>query len=250
MLRYYISENMKIKNTLVQKLTFIAPVSVILISVLLTGNYFQIDIYNWWYTLIIPAGLPLICSLLFKIDGGKKKNRGVLGLYVDLKKVWMAKVFTGVSIIAVSTLLIFIAAQLVVYIIPFKSAYPIPLKDGAIATVLIIITTAWQVPLYIFISRKIGMVISVILGMSISIGSIPISTENMWWLCPFSYTSRIMCPILKILPNGLMAVPESVTFKPELLNVSSVGFAVIVTIILFLVITILTGRLYENVEAR
>ena len=50
MIKYFISENIKIKHTFANKLIFIAPVMLALLSGLLTADYFQVDIYNWWYT--------------------------------------------------------------------------------------------------------------------------------------------------------------------------------------------------------
>ena len=59
-----------------------------------------------------------------------------------------------------------------------------------------------------------------------------------------------MCPILKILPNGLMAVLESQTFVPEVLDISQIPFALTVSIILFILITYVTAKWYEKQEAR
>ncbi len=41
MLKYFISENMKINHTFVKKLVWIAPIMVILLSGFLASNYFQ-----------------------------------------------------------------------------------------------------------------------------------------------------------------------------------------------------------------
>ncbi len=249
MLKYYISENMKIKHTFVKKLTFIAPLAVIILSVLLAARYFVIDMYNWWYVLILPAVIPLICALLSKVDY-RMKNKTVLGLPVDLKKVWIAKVLTGVSIIAVSTMIIFIAGVLSVYVIPIKSIFNISAISGFIGALLIIITSIWQVPLYILISRKIGLFPSVIIGIAVSILSVFIAVQNIWWIVPFSYTSRIMCPVLNILPNGLQAIPESITFAPELMDTSTIPFVVGVSITLFIILTLVTAKWYEKQEAK
>lgn len=59
MIEYFISENMKIKRKFVKKLVWIAPIMVILLSVFLTATYFQVDIYNWWYTFILPGVIAI-----------------------------------------------------------------------------------------------------------------------------------------------------------------------------------------------
>ena len=249
MFKYLISEKIKIRRTLVKKLTFIAPAFIILISALLAVDYFQIDIYNWWYAIILPEVIPLISALLSKVDG-KMKDKAVSGLSVDLKKVWISKVIIGVMIIASASMIIFCAAQLSIYFMPFTSVTNIPMITGFIGTMIIIITSMWQIPLYMFISRKIGLFPTVISGMAVSILSIITAVSRVCILFPFSYASRLMCPILKILPNGLMALPESQTYTPELMDISSIPYAIAVSLILFIVIGFMTARWYEKIEVK
>ena len=59
-----------------------------------------------------------------------------------------------------------------------------------------------------------------------------------------------MCPVIKILPNGLLAVPESATFSQELLNKDAIFLGITVSIILFVLFSFLTAKWYENQEAR
>ncbi|WP_455796845.1 hypothetical protein [Clostridium butyricum] len=47
-----------------------------------------------------------------------------------------------------------------------------------------------------------------------------------------------------------MAVKDSQTFKPELLEISQIPFAIVVSIILFAVFTYMTAKWYEKQEAR
>lgn len=249
MIKYLKSENIKIKHTFANKLIFIAPVMIAMLSALLTADYFQIDIYNWWYTMLLPGVLSIECCLLVRIDG-KKKNKAVLSLSIDLKKVWIAKIVVGVKNISISCFIIFIAAQLSIYIMPFNSISNIEFINGFIAFLVMVITSMWQVPLYFFIGKKIGLFPTIIFSMAAGMFSTITAVSKLWWINPLSYTSRLMCPILKILPNGLMAVPESVTFVPEVLNISQIPFALIVSIILFILITYVTANWYEKQEAR
>lgn len=249
MLEYFISENMKINHTFAKKLVLIAPMMVILLSGFLAANYFQVDIYNWWYTSILVGVISLGSSLLSKIDGSMK-NRAVMALPVDLKKIWLAKILVGVKSIFISCMVIFIAGELSVFIIPINSISNISMLSGLAGTLVIIITSIWQAPLYFFLGNKIGMFPTIILSVAVNIFSVITAVEKFWWINPFSYTSRLMCPILKILPNGLMANPESKTFTPELLNAWVIPFGVGISIVLFVIITYLTAKWYEKQEAK
>lgn len=249
MFKYLVSENMKIRHTFVKKLVFIAPIMVIILSGFLAANYFQIDIYNWWYTLIFPGAVALESTLLYKVDGSMK-NKSVIGLPLDLKKVYLAKILVGVKNISVSCLIIFIVGQLSISIVPIDSISHISMLNGLIGTLVIIITSMWQVPLYFFLGNKIGMFATVILSIGINIFSVFMAVEKFWWINPFSYTSRLMCPILELLPNGLIAKPGSQTFTPEVLNSWAIPFGIGICILLFIIITYLTAKWYEHQEAK
>ncbi|ENZ35279.1 MULTISPECIES: lantibiotic immunity ABC transporter MutE/EpiE family permease subunit [Clostridium] len=249
MFKYIISENMKIKRTFAKRLMFIAPFMIIVFSTLMAGPYFQIDIYNWWYTIIFPGVLAVECLLLLNIDG-KNKNKGVLSLNVNLKKVWVSKVVVAIKNITISCFLIFVAAQTSIYVSPFESISNINFINGFLAFIVMILTSMWLIPVYFYIGKKIGLFPSVIISMCAGIFSIITAVESWWWVNPLSYTARLMCPILKLLPNGLMAVKDSQTFKPELLEISQIPFAIVVSIILFAVFTYMTAKWYEKQEAR
>lgn len=249
MFEYFMSENMKINHTFVKKLVWIAPMMVILLSGFLAANYFQVDIYSWWYTLILPGTIPLGSSLLARVDGSMK-NKVVMALPVDLKKIWIAKILVGVKNILISCIIIFIAGQLSVFIIKMNSISDISMLSGLAGTLVIIITSMWQIPLCFFLGNKIGMFPTIVLSIAVNIFSVIMAVKEFWWVNPFSYTSRLMCPILKLLPNGLVAKPGSQTFTPELLDAWGIPFGVGISIVLFIVITYLTAKLYERQEVK
>jgi ABC-2 type transport system permease protein len=248
MLQYFLSENIKIKHTFMEKLIWLSPALLILISMSLTARYFQVDTYNWWYTWMLSGTLSLSCVYLSRVDGAMK-NRATISLPLDLKKVWIAKVFVGIKNISISCVIIFVAAQLSVFIMPINSIVNIPMFNGFIGTIIIIVTCIWQVPLCMFLGSKIGMFPTIILNLGINIFSIIMSVGKYWWINPFTYCDRFLCPILKILPNGLAAEPGNPTFTPELLNTSVIPLGIGISIGLFLIITYLTAKWYEGKEA-
>lgn len=248
MLQYFLSENIKIKHTFMEKLIWLSPALLILLSMSLTARYFQVDTYNWWYTWMLSGTLSLSCVYLSRVDGAMK-NRATISLPLDLKKVWIAKVFVGIKNISISCVIIFVAAQLSVFIMPINSIINIPILNGFIGTFIIIVTCIWQVPLCMFLGSKIGMFPTIILNLGINIFSIIMSVGKYWWINPFTYCDRFLCPVLKILPNGLPAEPGNPTFTPELLNTSVIPLGIGISIILFLITTYLTAKWYEGKEA-
>lgn len=247
MMQYFFSENLKIKHTFIKKLMWLAPILVILFSACINTFYFQSGVYNWWYALMLPGILSLDCVLLSRIDGSMK-NRAIIGLPINLKKIWVTKVLIGVKNIAFSCMLIFVAAQLGAFVLPIDSASKIAELNGLFGIIIIIITYAWQVPLCMFLGSKIGMFPTIILSVVVNFISGAMAIEKYWWVTPFSYPERLMCPILKILPNGLQAQPGNQTFTLEVLNTSAIPLGIGVSIILFLTVTYLTAKWYERQE--
>ncbi|NFA42841.1 lantibiotic immunity ABC transporter MutE/EpiE family permease subunit [Clostridium botulinum] len=247
MLKYILAENKKTKNTFLNKLVWLAPLLTILLSMFLAVNYFQIDSYNWWYTMMLPGSLALGCCLLSRIDG-KMKNTAVISLPINLKKVWFAKSLIGIKNLAISCIIILFCSELGVVLINLESMKEISLINRIYATILLIITFMWQVPLNIFLENKIGLFGTVILSLVANLFLGIMAVKSYWWMIPFSYPFRIMCPVLGVLPNGLMAVPESQTFTPEVLSYSSIPFGIIVSTSLFLILTYLSAKWYERKE--
>lgn len=247
MLRYFLSENLKIKNTFLSKLIWIMPILTIIFTILIEPSYFQHASYNFWYVLILPGAVSLIFTLLNRIDGNMK-NKVVLSLPLDLRKVWMAKVLVGIKSMSISCIIIFLAAQLSPIVINIKSEKEIPVFVGLVAIIILVITFAWQVPLCMYLGNKIGLFQTVLINIAVNFIFTTLAVKNFWWAIPFTYPARLMCFVLKILPNGLPAEPGSKTFNPELLNVWNIPLGLSISIVLFLVVTSLTAKWYNAQE--
>lgn len=126
----------------------------------------------------------------------------------------------------------------------------ISMISGLWGTLVIIITSMWQIPICFFLTNKIGMFPTIVLSIIVSVFSVIIAVNKFWWANPFAYTDRLMCPILKLLPNGLIAKPESQTFTPELLSAWEIPFGILISIMLFIGITYLTAKWYEKQEVK
>ncbi|MHC1685077.1 MAG: lantibiotic immunity ABC transporter MutE/EpiE family permease subunit [Clostridiaceae bacterium] len=248
MLGYLLSENIKIRRTFLKKFIWIAPMLTMLLSLFLARDYFQIDSYNWWYVMMLPGTVSLSCSLLSRVDGSMK-NRSVMSLPVNLKKLWVAKVLIGIKNLVTSCMIIFIVGQLISLFIHSNTMIKIPFLNGLWGTLLLIITFMWQVPLCMFLGNKIGLFPTTLLNVAANILFGVMAVEKFWWIVPFSYPARLMCPVLRILPNGLLAQPGSQTFTPELLNYLVIPFASVISLILFIGVTYLTAKWFDKQEA-
>lgn len=248
---YFKSEYLKIKHTFIGKLIFLAPIFTILCTLALEPTYFQINMYNWWYSMLLPGMVSLLCTLV-AVKDKKMKNMAVLSLPVDLKKVWISKILVCMLMIVIASIIHLFGVVVIGNVLPFQNPEGrIPITSSALGSLVLIITFLWQVPLCLFLGSKVGMFPTILINIvAYELGAVIFSLKKVLWLIPYAIPARLMCPIVKILPNGLPAVPGSKRFEPELLSHSVILPGIIITLVLFVILTILTAKWYEGQEAK
>lgn len=250
MIPYVVSEKIKIKHTFLNKLIWLAPFVPILFAFLVSGDYVQLNSYNWWYTMILPGMLSLSCVLLVEKDK-KMNNRAILSVPVSLKRVWLSKILLVLGILICSCIIFFCGIQLFGLLININDFLAIPVADALLGIIVLVVTFMWQIPICLFLGNKIGVFLTVLLNMGVNVFlGIQFATKSSWWMNPYAYPSRLMIPIVKILPNGLLAKPESVTFKPELLSYHVLLPGIVISVVLFLLFTYVTTKWFEKQEAK
>ncbi|SFC25631.1 ABC-2 type transport system permease protein [Bacillus sp. 491mf] len=250
MIPYVAAEKIKIKHTFLNKLIWLAPFVPILLAFLVSGDYVQLNSYNWWYTMILPGMLSLSCVLIAEKDK-KMNNRAVLSLPISLKRVWLSKILLVLGILICSCVIFFCGIQLFGLLVNIKDFKMIPAVNALLGIVVVIVTFMWQIPICLFLGHKIGVFLTILLNMGVNVFlGIQFATKSMWLINPFTYPSRLMIPIVKILPNGLYAEPGSVTFTPELLSYHVILPGVVISVMLFLLFTYVTAKWFEKQEAK
>ncbi|ONI40166.1 hypothetical protein AN640_01395 [Candidatus Epulonipiscium fishelsonii] len=234
------SNFIKQRRTFSKKLLFIAPITPMVLSVLLLqGNYFIENSCNWWYAFILPASIFIIVG--FNISRERKKNRhGLFSICADKRKLWVSAVLTNTISLLILNLGFFICITICPYILGVAD---LRVGKNLLASFLLFITFSWQIPLFMFIAEKTGAFVAIFIGLVLNMVGIYFAPSNLWYI-PFAIPSRLMCPVIGIMPNGLPVEPDSI------LNDSSVVLiGVVITIILYFIITSLTTLWYNKLEA-
>ena len=239
MLKYLQAENLKCKRTFIKKLIFLAPMVTFLMA-LSSVVWFQANSFNWWYMMILPGYISIMAVMTNEREEKKLRYRAVFGLPISLKKVWISKVLVNGIYMALSCMVLSVGIILAGY----KFTITVPFLRALVAAVLIAVTFLWQVPFCIFLAKKMGMLGTVLInvGGTFILGALTVTT-SMWWICPYSWTSRIMCPVIGHLPNGLRAETGS-----PLLNPSVIPIGIILSLILFALLLIVTANWFEKQE--
>lgn len=231
------SEFQKNRRTSINKFIIITPLLALLFSFTWGGG--QNGAYNWWYTMFLPGMLAIISSAV--ITREKKLSYKGLFLYpIDKKYIWLGKI-VYISILLIITSLIFMIG---IIIIGYLSKATIPLKANILATIILILTFLFQIPMTTFLTVKFNMFVSVLFNIGMTIlGVVSFGTNSFLKFSPYGIISALMCPVLHILPNGL-PVPEN----SPLLKGNHILRDTIINIIAFLVLSILTTIWFEKKE--
>ena len=111
--------------------------------------------------------------------------------------------------------------------------------------IVVFVTTVWQIPFSFIISKKLGVIFSVLVNLAISFSGVFLALKPYWMFCPWAWVNRSMISILGILPNGLPV-------EEDLIHAQSydVLIAIVASVVLTMLLSIVSTTLYKKSEAR
>lgn len=235
------SENLRYKRTFSQKLFYIAPIY-ILIYILDCSRYtFSISM-NLWSVAFMPFTIAILCSLVALREKKAGNYRTLKSKDIDLKKMWISKIL----VISYYTLLASIMVILYLLIIKLiHNSSSIPIGDLFLATFVIWLTTLILIPICLFLSENFGSFSGIIITCIGFLWGVLMAPDSNWYLCPWSLNVRLMCPILKLRPNGLILENTS-----PLLDPSVISTGILISVGGFIVLSILTSLWFAKKETR
>ena len=217
-MNYLKAEHLKHKRTFTRKLIILAPLVTAIMNIF-APLWYQINSYNWWYILLYPGFLTLICVLVEQRDNGKLKYRSILSLPVSLNRVCSAKIEIA-SIYVVLGNLIFLMLNilggfgiLTIYKIPFT----IDIWQAVSGTICIVITSLWTF----------------------------VANTFLWIICPYSWVPHLMISVLGILPNG-----EPVANQGMTMSFLTIILMLCISLLLFVILSYVAGRCFNKQEER
>lgn len=226
------------------------PVVSVVFAAVLTGEYFVVDTYNWWYIGLYPGMIGIVCGMIGGKDK-KKKNFTLWSLPCEMGKIWDAKIFTGAFFSGLSviflTVLSFAVAKLLGEGLHIEFLAQPSAKMQILAGIVLFVTTLWQVPFCLFLSQKIGSFPMFLVHMgSFTLMSTMVSLKPWYMALPGGITSRLMCPLLGILPNGLLAREGAVTYSPEFMESWNLPVGVLASLIWFFLFFLGSRKWFER----
>lgn len=246
----YKAEILKNSHTASGKAAVFMPVLIAIISVFLTKEYFMVDLFNWWYMVLLPGMLAVICG---GVSGKERRseNRNILVLFADVKVIWDAKVLCVMRLYAFSSVFMTGIAVLMRSILKYKLhveyVLDIDYKRMAAAMAVLMITFLWQIPFCMLLEQLAGMPLMLAVHMLIyGVSACSLSLKPYFMMFPGAIPARLMCVVLGILPNGLLAKEGMATFSTELLDDRMIGAGVVCALLWFFFLWLVTRRIYER----
>ena len=236
------AESIKLKRTFAKSLLWLAPFVTMALCILLgSGSYLQGATYNWWYTMLLPGALSLFCALVLRKDA-RLGYRGLLGLPVEPDRLWWGMLLVCAAFLVGSCLWVFLLTSLGGLVF----GQTIPYLRCLAASLLLTLCFLWQVPLCLLLAERLGLFAAVLLGLGANLFlGLWAADRWFWWAVPFAIPSRLMCPVLGVLPNGLPVPAGSPLSDPGVLLPGA-----LLSLLLFLLLALLTARLFQRREVR
>ncbi|MFA9465413.1 MAG: lantibiotic immunity ABC transporter MutE/EpiE family permease subunit [Velocimicrobium sp.] len=243
MFNYIKAEHLKCKRSFAKKMVIIAPLVMLMLAIV-SGRYFVENGYNWWYTMIFPGFITLITALLNQKEENKLHYRTVFALPVSLRKVWISKVLLIAGYVATASLIHLVGIIIGKYC--YNSTSVITVSQMIVATLILVVVSLWQIPLCLFLSKKFGLMVTILINVG---GGIVLdlcaASRSFWWVCSYSWGTRLMCPVLGILPNGLLAQHGDALLNPEVILLG-----IIISVIFFVLLLTVTANWFSRQEVK
>ncbi len=243
------AEMLKYRRASSVKLLLILPLVCSLLSAALTWDYFTIDNYNWWYVTLYPACVALVCAAIADKDK-RLGQRALFTLPCDMGRVWDAKIITGMVFsglsIGVLCLLTLAGTFMMHGMMGVTFAVEVPVARQLAGCAVMWLASLWQVPVCLWLAQKIGRMPTVVIHVVVVSFALLVALKPWYMMVPGAIVPRAMCALLGVLPNGLPAVAGSVSYAPELMQMSNVGIGVAAALLWLALSWVLSRKWFQR----
>ncbi|MCC0632546.1 lantibiotic immunity ABC transporter MutE/EpiE family permease subunit [Clostridioides sp. ZZV15-6388] len=251
------SELLKYKRTFMGKLIVFIPIffalysgitqSTIMKNPLSQSSSWSWDtllalVFNTWPLVFLPLGMGLFATLVAGQERKAGNYRTLRAYNVSPMALWINKVMAMAVYTLLSTLVLIVATIISGL---FLSEGAIPFGKIIAGGFVCWFVSLTLIPIQLWVATWKGTFSSMgiaLVGMMVSVLT---AIKSLWFAVPWSWAMRLMCPIVGVHPNG--AILE--TGNP-LLDSSVIPVGIIVSMVVFVVITVITGIWFNRREVK
>lgn len=201
-MRYLKSEYIKYKRTMINKLLWIAPLFTAFFAWIVGGFVgYQYMTFYWWYAFLMPGTIAIICALSNLSEESAGKYYSVLSLPLNLTKFELSKVIVIMGKIMISAIFLALLTSISNILSPDTVVYSV--WKSIIGSLCITVASIWQIPMCLCLSRKVGLILPVILNSVLGILSSTITGNlTLGWLWPYCWAGKLAESLMGIKSNG------------------------------------------------
>lgn len=241
-MKYLKAEQLKFKRTIFNKLIVIAPFLTAVFAWLVGGFYgFQYMTFYWWYAFLLPGTIAILCFLSHQKEERAGNYYSIFSMPINLKRFEFAKAIILIEKLVIAGILLAVFSSISNIISPTLAVYSI--GHGFVGSSGLIIASIWQIPICLFLVRKAGMFLSIIGNTLLGILSPIMFGKTMFaWICPYCWGAKFAEMYMGIRSNG--------TFLGEILYSWKASLPIVLSALLFILLSFLDARSFLKREGR
>lgn len=246
------SEFLKYRRTLTRKLIFFSPLFFVLLALLQKlfmpandlrpGELLIAMIYNWWPVLFVPIGMAIFASLIELQEKRAGNYRSLKARHISPVAIWVSKIFVMAIHLLFTTVILILATFLSGIIIAGGN---IPLDNVFVAGFVVWITSLALIPLQLWVANGLGTVASIVMGVMGLVLGVIAAPSSYWIYIPWSWSTRLMSPIIGVHPNGTILEPTS-----PLHDSSVILIGIIISLTTTVIVSWMTAKWFYHREVQ
>ncbi|SET14592.1 lantibiotic immunity ABC transporter MutE/EpiE family permease subunit [Anaerobranca gottschalkii] len=246
------SESIKYRRTFTRQIILFAPLFFIIIALLqkifMPANYLPpwqlllCQVYNWWPVIFIPLNIALLAALV-AVQEKKAGNYRNLRLHnISPLIIWISKIVLMAYHIMLATFVLIALIIISGFIVARREIPWIKIFAGGFT---IWLTSLAVIPLQLWVATWKGTFFSMAVGFAGLISGIIAAPKYYWIYVPWSWATRLMCPIIGVHPNGVPLETSNPLSSP-----SVIPAGVALAIAALIIFTIITAVWFNRREVR
>ncbi|AND80120.1 lantibiotic immunity ABC transporter MutE/EpiE family permease subunit [Streptococcus pantholopis] len=249
------SELLKYRRTFIKKLAVLLPLLFVLQAVPsiwlmpkdVVRGWEHVDtmVFNIWTTAFLPLGIALFTYLA---DLQERKSGGYRSLRAHAyfpANIWVSKVIVIALMTLIAAAILFAATILSGLITVTDGKWAIPWATILLASLFAWVTSLAIIPIQLWVATRQGLFASMGLGFFGFIAGVFIADKAYWFVFPWSWAPRMMCPLLQLNPNGVMLEAGD-----PLLDTSVLPLGLVLSIAAFVIFTGITALWFQRRELK
>lgn len=248
---YLKSEIVKTKRTSVRKLPLAIPLLCSLLAIgftLLSGDPAIVNLsvetmINHWGILWLSVFIALTAGLLNTLERKSTQFKTIIGLPINLPKKELSRVIFVAGLVGLGSLVL-MALLCVTSLLIHTSPDLVSLSSCLLAVLLMFVTSLWQIPFCLWLSRKTNFAITLLVNslLNLNLGTLFAPAKD-WWFIPYSWPLRVQMPLTNLHANGI-PLPQN----DGLLSEAVIPQALLLGVLLFCILTLFTVRSFRKLE--